>query len=126
MTSPARITSVFLCNGNDIQDDKARGFDPLEQGKDSLFIVRRGNAYYAYRDLCPHWRVKHLGWKKDTYLNGDRNRIVCFTHGAQFDIHTGKCTIGPCLGQTLTKVPLSIDQDGNIFIADVSVLLPIE
>ena len=45
---------------------------------------------------------------KDAYLNAARDRIVCAAHGAQFDIATGICTLGPCLGQRLQPVALDV------------------
>ena len=57
-----------------------------------------------------------MAWRKDAYLNGDCSRIVCSAHGAQFDIATGLCLLGPCLGQSLTRVPLAVDTDGNVFL----------
>jgi nitrite reductase/ring-hydroxylating ferredoxin subunit len=58
-----------------------------------------------------------MAWRKDAYLNGDRSRIVCSAHGAQFDIETGVCTLGPCLGQSLTSVLLEVDDSGAIRLA---------
>ena len=37
----------------------------------------------------------------DQFLSADLQLIVCATHGAQFEIHTGRCVSGPCLGQSL-------------------------
>jgi nitrite reductase/ring-hydroxylating ferredoxin subunit len=58
-----------------------------------------------------------MAWRKDAYLNAARDRIVCHAHGAQFDIATGACLLGPCLGQSLTPVPLHIHADGELHLA---------
>jgi nitrite reductase/ring-hydroxylating ferredoxin subunit len=55
-----------------------------------------------------------MAWRKDAYLNTARDKIVCFVHGALFDIETGLCTLGPCLGDRLYALPFHIDADGFI------------
>jgi nitrite reductase/ring-hydroxylating ferredoxin subunit len=55
-----------------------------------------------------------MAWRKDEYLNAARDRIVCAAHGAQFDIETGVCTLGPCLGQRLQPVALTVTAAGDI------------
>jgi nitrite reductase/ring-hydroxylating ferredoxin subunit len=58
-----------------------------------------------------------MAWRKDEYLNAARDRIVCAAHGAQFDIATGVCTLGPCLGQRLEPVVLCV-RDNEIYITE--------
>lgn len=48
-----------------------------------------------------------MAWRKDAYLSGDGQHIVCHAHGARFDIATGVCNLGPCLGHALTPVRLA-------------------
>ncbi len=88
----------------DVPDGGSRGFAADEYGQDTLFAVRRGQRLYVYRNVCPH-QAGPLAWRKDQYLNHDGTRIVCFAHGAQFEIETGRCTLGPCLGQSLEAMP---------------------
>jgi nitrite reductase/ring-hydroxylating ferredoxin subunit len=57
-----------------------------------------------------------MAWRKDAYLSADGKQIVCSGHGAHFDIQSGKCESGPCLGQALTPVNLQIEQDGNVYL----------
>jgi nitrite reductase/ring-hydroxylating ferredoxin subunit len=111
MAKPA----IYLCRLDEITDGGARGFDPQGDGRDTLFVVRRGARLYAYRDACPHVSGAPMAWRKDAYLNGDRSRIVCSAHGAQFDIATGLCTLGPCLGLSLARVALSVDGGGGVW-----------
>jgi nitrite reductase/ring-hydroxylating ferredoxin subunit len=61
-----------------------------------------------------------MAWRKDQYLNAAGDRIVCAAHGALFDIPTGRCTLGPCLGEALTPVPLTLQANGEIHIADAT------
>ena len=109
-----------LCHRDEIAEGSARGFDPSGMGRDTVFVVRR-SGFRAYRDDCPHWAGTPLPWRKDAYLSGDGSRIVCSAHGAQFDIDTGVCTLGPCIGLSLSSVPLVVTAGGDIkiFIGDM-------
>ncbi|ALK33556.1 Rieske (2Fe-2S) protein [Burkholderia plantarii] len=108
---------IHLANVDDLPDPGARGFDPYEEGCDTLFVVRCGAQVRAYRDACPHFfGVTQMAWRKDAYLNGDGTRIVCHAHGAQFDIASGECVLGPCLGQRLTSVEIDVTDDGAIML----------
>jgi nitrite reductase/ring-hydroxylating ferredoxin subunit len=100
--------SVTLCRLDAMRDGSARGFDPGQTGQDTVLVVRRGKSVYAYLNACPHQGGTPMAWRKDAYLNSDGSRIVCSAHGAQFDIATGVCTLGACLGQSLTAVSTSI------------------
>jgi naringenin degradation protein FdeD len=105
-----------LARIEDIPDGAARGFDPFADGEPSMFIVRRGERLYAYRDRCPHQGTR-MGWRRDGYLNGAGDRIVCYGHGAEFDVETGRCVHGPCPGQALEPVSLEVSAAGDICIS---------
>ena len=107
------LTDV-VCRFSDLEDGKSYGFDPYKKGRDTVFVVRRGNKVHAYVDVCPHYGRTPLPWKKNAYLTGDAQHIFCSAHGAIFDIETGACVLGPCLGQSLTSVQVSISQGGEI------------
>ena len=101
----------------DVPDGTARGFEACNEGEDPLFVVRLGHRLYAYRDRCPHQGAR-LPWRRDAYLNREATRIVCHAHGAEFDIATGACLRGPCLGQSLEPVSLEITRHDEIFVTD--------
>lgn len=108
--------SIRLAHVDDLSDPGALGFDPGCAGQDTLFVVRRGESFVAYRDACPHFGDTPMAWRKDAYLNGDGTRIVCHAHGAQFDIATGECLLGPCLGRRLTPVDIEVTSSGDIML----------
>lgn len=107
---------MHLCHLDDLPDGGSRGFDPQATGRDTLFVVRRGPQLHAYVNACPHHGTP-MAWRKDAYLDGTGEHIVCAAHGAQFDIATGLCTLGPCLGQSLTPVPLAVSGEGEVLLA---------
>lgn len=109
-----------LCHADELPEGRSRGFDPTATGRDTLFVVRR-NGLHAWRNECPHWGETSMAWRKDAFLNADATRIVCAAHGAQFEIDTGLCTLGPCIGQSLTRVALIATGDGMLK-ADVNFL----
>ena len=107
---------LTLCRWEALPEGAARGFDPLGRGRDTVFVVRKGGALHGYLDLCPHYGDTRLPWRKDAYLDAAGEAIVCSAHGARFDIASGRCVLGPCLGESLTPVPLELD-DGEVLAA---------
>jgi nitrite reductase/ring-hydroxylating ferredoxin subunit len=105
-----------LCHISELPDGGARGFDPQRRGQDSLLLVRQGAHVHAWLDACPHHGTP-MAWRKDAYLNAASDRIVCAAHGALFEIDTGLCTLGPCLGEHLQAVGIITWADGEIHIA---------
>ncbi len=78
------------------------------------FVVRQGDKVYAYRNYCEH--VGHpLNWMPDGFLTSDRTAIICASHGAQYEIDTGLCFVGPCVGKSLVSVHTEI-RDGTIYV----------
>lgn len=118
MDGKATGVSLPICHIDDLPDPGSRGFDAFGRERDRLFIIRRGDTLHAYIDRCPHYGATPLPWRKDAYLNAAGTRIVCASHGAEFDIATGACTLGPCLGQALQAVPLRVDERGAVYAAE--------
>jgi nitrite reductase/ring-hydroxylating ferredoxin subunit len=114
---PDSVSSIVLelCHLDELEDGAARGFDPFDEGRDAMFVVRRGNEVKGYRNACPHQGAS-LPWRKHEYLNADGTRIVCSAHGAQFDIDSGRCLIGPALGQSLDEVSVTVNHAGRVLL----------
>jgi len=106
-----------LCQLSDLQDGEARGFC-VPGFLHKVIVVRRHGQAFAYLDACPHYTGgTPMAWKKDAYLNGEGTHLACHSHGALFDIETGRCVLGPCLGQSLQDVPVHVTKHGGIEIA---------
>ena len=103
-----------LCRLTDLPDGAARGFPPAPGGFTGLFAIRRGDRVHAYVNACPHIGVS-LDWAPDRFLTRDGTQIVCSTHGALFTIETGLCVDGPCQGDSLEPVPVTI-VDGRVLV----------
>jgi nitrite reductase/ring-hydroxylating ferredoxin subunit len=104
----------YLCAAAELPEGASKGFGP-RGGRPGFFLLRFEGRAHAYRDACPHYGDTPLAWRGDAYLNGDGSRIVCAAHGAQFDIASGACTLGPCLGQSLARIDLVITTEQQIY-----------
>jgi nitrite reductase/ring-hydroxylating ferredoxin subunit len=104
-----------LCDLDALPPGSARGFDPGGTGADTLFAVNSRGGIRAYLNRCPHDGATPLPWRRHAYLNQARDRIVCSAHGAEFLIGSGECVLGPCLGRTLSPVPVHV-RDGRILL----------
>lgn len=105
-----------VCRVGDIGDPGARGF-VLGDGdrRIDLVVVRRGGRTYAYVNACPHIGTP-LEFRPDQFLTADKTRLLCSTHGAQFEIHSGLCVRGPCLGRSLKSLKIRVDGE-NVSVA---------
>jgi nitrite reductase/ring-hydroxylating ferredoxin subunit len=105
-----------LCRLDELPDGGAKGFGPAAGGFTGLFAVRRGEMVAVYVNSCPHIGVP-LDWMPDRFLTSDGSRIICATHGAEFEIPSGRCVRGPCLGDRLEAVMIQI-KDGMILVPE--------
>ena len=78
------------------------------------FVVREGNRVHAYRNYCKH-AGHQLNWQPDQFLTKDGGHIICASHGALYEISSGKCAGGPCRGKALTRVDVRVE-DGEIIV----------
>ncbi len=99
---------VLVCGLEDIPNRGSIGFWPDNRGRHLALAVRNGNSVHAYVNLCPHYGQSRLGWKKNEFLDGRRNYIICAAHGALFRLDDGVCILGPCLGRTLKRIGIRV------------------
>jgi len=103
-----------LCKTQHIDDPGSMGFEFEHQGEPvALFVVRRDGRFYGYINSCPHTGV-NLEWQENRFLDMENTFIQCATHDALFEIDTGACIAGPCVGERLKTVDL-IEQNGELF-----------
>ncbi len=105
-----------LCNIDDIKDPGAKGFQlDSSNNEKNIFLVKKNGQVYGYKNKCPHVGV-NLEWQPDDFLDIDKALIQCSVHGAIFKIETGECAGGPCNGNNLQTIAISIDNNGDIFL----------
>jgi naringenin degradation protein FdeD len=96
----------MLCALDELDDPGAKGFAP-EDGA-PFFVVRRGDAVFAFVNSCPHYGST-LEWKDDTFLTHDKSLIQCSLHGALFRVEDGFCVSGPCAGASLKPLAVRVE-----------------
>ncbi len=100
---------------SDISDPGAREFElPDRDGKLAGFLVRRNGKIFAYQNICPH-TGRFLNWGPDRFLTKDNGLIMCAGHGALFEIETGLCVVGACLGASLRPLDVEV-MDGRVMV----------
>lgn len=102
-----------MCALEDIADGSSRGFG---DDTSSLFAVRRGEQVFVYQNRCPHAQMP-LNWMPDRFLNFDKSLIICSAHGALFDIESGRCVAGPCVGTGLKAIAARVENN-EVWIQD--------
>jgi len=112
MDSPAARP---LCRLDDLVDGEATALDALlPDGEESLIVLRQGDAVRAWLNVCPH-AGRRLDWAPGKFLIS-RGTLVCAAHGASFRTDDGECVGGPCRGDRLRAVPLSVE-NGEVRLA---------
>ena len=80
----------------------------------SLLVVRRKEEIFVYQNSCPHTR-ETLDPQGGSVASPDGLLITCQRHGAEFLAHSGECVGGPCPGEFLTAVPITLSA-GDIYL----------
>ena len=104
----------FLCRLADLEELESI---ELEINDRKLFAIRQDNQLHAYWNSCPHMGVP-LNWMPGKFLDLDGALLQCSAHGALFQIDSGECIGGPCVGDHLSKIALKQDGDQYYIAAD--------
>ncbi len=93
---------------DDIAEPGARSFSLTgPQGEIQGFVIRFAGEIRAYINSCPHARVT-LNWANEKFFDYDYNFVQCSMHGALFDPLSGYCIWGPCVGESLSALPVKV------------------
>lgn len=76
------------------------------------FVLRHGESFFAYHNRCPHWGVD-LDMGEGRFFSSLTEMIFCSSHGALFEVSSGYCVMGPCVGSSLERFELTRDGDGD-------------
>ncbi|HUL95787.1 MAG TPA: Rieske 2Fe-2S domain-containing protein [Usitatibacter sp.] len=83
-------------------------------GEEKGFAVRYDGGVCAFVNRCPHLGTE-LDWQPGEFFEESGLYLVCSTHGALFEPHTGLCVAGPCRGASLEPLPVR-EQGGGVFL----------
>ena len=101
----------ILCKTTDIEDPGSKSFEvKIKRKTQSIFVVHKNGEFFAYYNKCPHTGAG-LEWQEGQFLDMDNALIQCATHDALFMIDSGECIAGPCVGDTLQTIPITINAD---------------
>jgi len=101
----------ILCKTSDIDDPGSKSFElKIKRKTQAIFVVHKDTEFFAYINKCPHTGAP-LEWQEDQFLDLDKALIMCSSHGALFQIDSGKCIAGPCAGDALEPLSVSIVED---------------
>lgn len=83
---------------------------------ESLIVYRDGDHVRAWLNICPH-AGRRLDWAPGQFLKSKDGHLVCAAHGASFDLTGGECVAGPCRGESLRVVGVTV-RDGAVWLGD--------
>ncbi|MBX9399943.1 Rieske 2Fe-2S domain-containing protein [Lysobacter sp. BMK333-48F3] len=86
----------------------------LDGDAESLVLYRDGDAVRAWLNICPH-AGRRLDWAPGQFLKSKDGLLVCAAHGASFELQAGLCTAGPCRGEALRAVAVTV-RDGAVWL----------
>ena len=86
---------------------------PLDQHEGG-FAIRYMGIARAFVNRCPHAGTE-LDWEPGRFFDESGLYLICSTHGAIFEPHTGYCVAGPCRGAALRKIEVG-ERDGEILL----------
>ena len=106
------MTRVVLSEAQ--RDEIARGrFVRVGGAWNGLLVGRVGGAWRAYVNVCRH-RALPLDLGVGSPMSDDGRYLLCHQHGALYRLGDGKCTSGPCAGESLTAAIVTEDEEGAL------------
>jgi nitrite reductase/ring-hydroxylating ferredoxin subunit len=73
-----------------------------------ILVIANGQCR-AFENRCPH-AGHRLDFPPGRYLSADQQWLQCRSHGALFDLNSGECVDGPCVGERLTEIPIKVTE----------------
>jgi len=122
MSAPG--TAYAICQVAAIPNRRCKGFHLLRVDPDGrehpwhILVVRWDRKLQGYVNRCPHQGLP-LDWERNQFLDPDGARLLCGKHGALFDVNSGVCVDGPCKGEVLERVGLTV-VDGDICVTGIT------
>jgi len=80
---------------------------------DSGFVVRSDGRVAGFVNRCAHVPME-LDWIAGHFFDAGGTRLVCATHGAEYDPASGRCLGGACAGRGLQPLAF-VEKDGIVY-----------
>ena len=75
-----------------------------------IMLFPYAGAFRAFLNVCPH-QGKSLNLAPNQFTFSPEGLLVCAHHGACFELDSGQCMDGPCLGARLRQFNISLAGD---------------
>lgn len=100
---------TVLARLTDLADGAARVVDLAEDvfPPVTALLVREGDLVHAYLNRCPH-AGRPLNFGPGSCTTPDGELLQCHAHGALFEMATGLCIAGPCVDDSLRRLPVAV------------------
>lgn len=108
-------SELHLCASADlVEKGRAHVFDVLHYREPArAFALRYEGRVVAYLNRCVHVPAE-MDWQPGEFLDSSKEFILCATHGAAYEPHTGRCAGGPCGRGRLTSIDI-VERDGEVY-----------
>ena len=109
------MSGIFLCRVEQLADPGTWNV-VLEADDEELdiIIVQTNGMRHAFVNCCPHQFIP-LETFPNHFLTEDKKFFVCSGHGARFELATGACVSGPCLGKGLDRLQIK-EVEGGVYL----------
>ena len=108
-------SELHLCASADlVEKGRAHVFDVLHYREPArAFALRYEGRVVAYLNRCVHVPAE-MDWQPGEFLDSSKEFILCATHGAAYEPHTGRCAGGPCGRGRLTSIDI-VEREGEVY-----------
>ena len=112
---PDPASALLLCASADlVERGMAHVFEVLQYRQPArAFALRFDGKVVAYLNRCLHVPTE-MDWQPGVFLDTGKEYILCATHGAAYEPHTGRCAGGPCGRGKLTAIE-TFERDGQVY-----------
>ena len=113
--APDPATALPLCASAElIERGTAWVFDVLHFREPArAFALRFDGRVVAYLNRCAHVPAE-MDWQPGEFLDSRKEYILCATHGAAYEPHSGRCVGGPCGRGRLTLIETA-EREGQVY-----------
>ncbi|MFT4587768.1 MAG: nitrite reductase/ring-hydroxylating ferredoxin subunit [Candidatus Binatia bacterium] len=108
---------IRLASETDLTDGQSLKFS-FRRGSETVdgFLARFGGKIVAYENLCRHLPLT-LDYDDNRFFDSEGKFIICQTHGAMYHPANGRCIEGPCGGESLYPIEISLE-DGVVWLTE--------
>jgi nitrite reductase/ring-hydroxylating ferredoxin subunit len=121
----APLPGTRLGHVDDIQDGQVvmhqvfADTDAAQQAPFKILMLRSGPEIRVYANRCAHFGVP-LAARQEQLLFQPHTSISCNVHYARYRWSDGVCDKGDCEGEALMAIPVVVDAQGHICIAQAA------